>query len=188
MNREEKHTDVLPTESARPDAVGDPAPADPAPDLIDLLKTAETEAAEMKDAWLRARADVENIRKQGANDVARAHKYAIERFAGELLPVKDALESTLAAKDASPQALRDGVDLTLKQLAAAFDKAQITEIDPAGQKFDPHQHMAMTTVESPEPPNTVVQVFQKGYRLQDRVLRPALVAVAKADEETSSGG
>lgn len=185
MNRDEKHTDVLPTGGPPPDAVKDPAPADPAPDLIDLLKSAENEAAEMKDAWLRARADVENIRKQGANDVARAHKYAIERFAGELLPVKDALESTLAAGDAAPEALRDGVELTLKQLAAAFDKAQITEIDPAGQKFDPHQHMAMTTVESQEPPNTVVQVFQKGYRLQDRVLRPALVAVSKVDEKTS---
>ena len=154
-------------------------------DLVDLLKTAETEAAEMKDAWLRARADVENIRKQGANDVARAHKYAIERFAGELLPVRDALESTLAAKDATPEALRDGVELTLKQLAAAFDKAQITEIDPVGQKFDPHQHMAMTAIESPEAPNTVVQVFQKGYRLQDRILRPALVAVAKGPDAQS---
>ena len=139
----------------------------------------------MRDAWLRARADVENIRKQGANDLARAHKYAIERFAGDLLPVKDALESTLAAKDASTEALRDGVELTLKQLAAAFDKAQIAEIDPAGQKFDPHQHMAMTTVESAQAPNTVVQVFQKGYRLQDRVLRPALVAVAKTPEANS---
>ena len=163
------------------------APADPAPDIDALLKRAEVEAAELKDAWLRARADVENIRKQSANDVARAHKYAIERFAGELLAVKDALESTLAAKDAAPEALRDGVDLTLKQLAAAFDKAQISEIDPMGQKFDPHQHMAMTAVDSPEAPNTVVQVFQKGYRLQDRVLRPALVAVAKAREDTAPG-
>ena len=132
---------------------------------------------------MRSRADIDNIRKQGANDVARAHKYAIERFAGELLPVKDALESTLAARDASPEALRAGVELTLKQLAAAFDKAQITEIDPAGQKFDPHQHKAMAMVESEEPPNTVVQVFQKGYLLHDRVLRPALVAVAKAEED-----
>jgi molecular chaperone GrpE len=185
MTQEEKPAEVVPTDGPRADAVADPARADPAPDLIDLLKTAETEAAEMKDAWLRARADVENIRKQAANDLARAHKYAIERFAGELLPVRDALESSLAAKDASPEALRDGVALTLKQLAAAFDKAQITEIDPAGQKFDPHQHMAMTTVASEEPPNTVVQVFQKGYLLQDRVLRPALVAVSKVDEKTS---
>jgi len=185
MTAEEKRADVVPANGPPADAVGDPAAADPAPDLVDLLKTAETEAAEMKDAWLRARADVENVRKQGANDLARAHKYAIERFAGELLPVKDALESTLAASDASPEALRDGVALTLKQLAAAFDKAQITEVNPAGQKFDPHQHMAMTTVDSEEPPNTVVQVFQKGYLLQDRVLRPALVSVSKADAKTS---
>jgi molecular chaperone GrpE len=157
------------------------SPADPAPDIGQLLRKAETEAAELKDAWLRARADVENIRRQAALDVARAHKYAIERFADDLLPVKDALESTLAAAKASPEALRDGVVLTLKQLAAAFDKAQITEINPAGAVFDPHQHQAMTMMESAQPPNTVVQVFQKGYRLSDRVLRPAMVAVARAD-------
>ena len=174
-------------EMATREEVPAPPPADPAPDIDALLKKAEVEAAELKDAWLRARADVENIRRQSANDVARAHKYAIERFAGELLAVKDALESALAAKDASPEALRDGVELTLKQLAAAFDKSQISEIDPAGQKFDPHQHMAMTTVESELAPNTVVQVFQKGYRLQDRVLRPALVAVAKAREDAAPG-
>ncbi len=124
-------------------------PVEQAPDAAALLEKATTEAAEMKDAWLRARADVENVRKQAANDVARAHKYANERFAGDLLAVKDALESTLAAKDAAPDALRDGVELTLKQLVAAFEKAQIVEIDPAGQRFDPHQHMAMTTVDTP---------------------------------------
>lgn len=174
-------------DTATPEEIPAAAPADPAPDIDALLKKAEVEAAELKDAWLRARADVENIRRQSANDVARAHKYAIERFAGELLAVKDALESALAAKDASPEALRDGVALTLKQLAAAFDKSQISEIDPTGQKFDPHQHMAMTTVESEGAPNTVVQVFQKGYRLQDRVLRPALVSVAKAREDAAPG-
>ena len=96
-----------------------------------------TEAAELKDAWLRARADVENLRKQAATDVAKAHKYAIEKFAEELLPVKDALESTLAADNASPEALRAGVELTLKQLGAAFDKAQIDEIDPGGREVRP---------------------------------------------------
>ena len=192
MKPQEKPGPVLPedaqlpvaTVAAAPDAIPEPAPADPAPDIGALLRKAEDEAAELKDAWLRARADVENLRKQSQNDVAKAHKYGIERFAGELLPVKDALESTLAAKDAAPDALRAGVELTLKQLAAAFEKAQLAEIDPAGQKFDPHQHMAMTTVESTEAPNTVVQVFQKGYRLFDRVLRPALVAVAKGGEPT----
>jgi molecular chaperone GrpE len=169
-------------EGPPPDVVPASAPADPAPDIGALLKKAEDEAAELKDAWLRARADVENVRKQAASDVARAQKYAIERFASDLLQVKDSLEAALAAADAPAEALRSGVELTLKQLAGAFEKARIAEVDPAGQKFDPHQHMAMTTVESPEPPNTVVRVFQKGYRLQDRILRPALVAVAKAPE------
>lgn len=175
-------TPSAPGEMPGPGSAAEPNPADPAPDIGALLKRAEDEAAELKDAWLRARADIENVRRQAANDLARAHKYAIERFAQDLLPVKDALESTLAAGNAAPDALRAGVELTLKQLAAAFEKAQIAEIDPRGQKFDPHQHEAMTTVASAEPPNTVVQVFQKGYRLHDRILRPALVAVAKSPE------
>jgi molecular chaperone GrpE len=175
----------LPAAGERPAAevIPEPGLADPAPDIGALLKKAEDEAAELKDAWLRARADVENVRRQAANDVARAHKYAIERFAGDLLPVKDALESALAAGTGAPDALLAGVELTLKQLVAAFDKAQVAEIDPAGQKFDPHEQQAMTTIESGEPANTVIQVFQKGYRLNDRVLRPALVAVARGFEK-----
>ena len=153
--------------------------ADPAPDIAALLQKVEAEAAELRDAWLRARADIDNIRKQAAADVAKAHKFALERFATELLPVKDALESALAAKGASTDALSAGVELTLKQLNSAFEKARIVEVDAAGRKFDPHKHQAMAMVESPEPPNTVVQVFQKGYVLNDRVLRPALVAVSK---------
>jgi molecular chaperone GrpE len=169
------------------DTIPELAPADPAPDIGTLLKKAEDEAAGLKDAWLRARADLDNVRKQAANDLARAHKYAIERFAGELLPVKDALESALSAGNATPEALKAGVELTLKQLAAAFDKAQIAEIDPTGAPFDPHQHQAMTLVDSKVPPNTVVQVFQKGYRLNDRVLRPALVSVAKIPDAPTAG-
>jgi molecular chaperone GrpE len=164
------------------DSVADAKAADPAPDIAALLKKAEDEALELKDAWLRARADIENIRKQSVTDVAKAYKYAVEKFAEDLLPVKDSLESTLAAANAAPEALRAGVELTLKQLAAAFDKAQIREISPAGQKFDPHFHQAMAMVDSGEPPNTVVNVFQKGYLLNDRVMRPALVAVAKPRE------
>lgn len=159
--------------------------ADPAPDIAALLKKVEAEAAELRDAWLRSRADVENLRKQAAIDVARAHKYAIERFAGELLPVKDALELSLAAENASPEALRAGVELTLKQLAAAFEKAQIVEIGAAGLKFDPHRHQAMAMVDADQPANTVAQVFQKGYLLNDRVLRPAMVAVAKPKETSA---
>ena len=162
------------------ETIPEPSAADPAPDIAALLQRAEDEALELKDAWLRARADIENVRKQSVTDVARAYKYAIEKFAEELLPVKDSLESTLAAANASPEALRAGVELTLKQLGAAFDKAQIVEISPAGQKFDPHFHQAMTVVDSDQPANTVVTVFQKGYLLNDRVMRPALVVVAKA--------
>ena len=161
------------------DVGGGAAAADPAPDIAALLKKLETEAAELRDAWLRSRADMENIRKQAGVDVARAHKYGIERFAGELLPVKDSLESSLAAEKASLATLRAGVELTLKQLSAALEKAQIVEIEAQGRKFDPHRHQAMAMVESEEPANTVVQVFQKGYLLADRVLRPAMVAVAK---------
>jgi molecular chaperone GrpE len=158
------------------------APLPPEPDREAILSKLEAEAAELRDAWLRARADVENVRKQAATDVARAHKFAIERFASDLLAVKDALESSLAAEGASTEALRAGVELTLKQLAAAFEKAQIVEIDAVGRKFDPHRHQAMTVVDAGLPANTVAQVFQKGYLLNDRVLRPAMVAVAKAKE------
>jgi len=161
----------------------DVTPRDKPPVAADALAKALADAAEMKDAWLRARAETENVRRQAQADVARAHKYAIEKFAEDLLAVKDALEQTVAA-DASVAAdtLKSGADLTLKSLNAAFARAQITEIDPAGQKFDPHRHQAMQAVESDAPPNTVVTVFQKGYLINDRVLRPALVTVSKAPE------
>ncbi len=153
-----------------------------AADLADQLKRAEAEAGELRDAWLRAKAETDNARRLAQNDVAKAHKYAVERFAQELLAVKDALELTLATPNAKTEALRDGVALTLKNLDAAFDKSSIVEINPVNQKYDAHRHQAMTMVESDQPPGTVVQVFQKGYLLNDRVLRPALVAVAKAAE------
>jgi molecular chaperone GrpE len=168
-------TDAQPSEPAA-------RSGDPAPDLATLLKQAEDEASRLKDAWLRAMAETDNVRKLAQNDVAKAHKYAIERFAQELLPVKDALEQTLAAPAASIDALRDGVLLTLKNLNAAFDKTQIAPIDPLHDKYDPHRHQAMTMVESDQPAGNVAQVFQKGYMLGDRILRPALVAVAKAKE------
>ena len=172
----------VPVDRPSADSVGGAGPADPAPDIAALLKKVEDEAAELRDAWLRARADLDNVRKQAAADIARAHKYAIERFALELLPVKDALESTLATENASSSALRAGVELTLKQLESAFEKFQIVEIDAAGRKFDPNRHQAMAMVDSAEPANTVVQVLQKGYLINDRVLRPAMVAVAKPKE------
>src|SRR5438045_1328735 len=179
--------DVVPTKTG--DTVADIPAADPAPDLAELLKKAETEVADLRDAWLRARADAENTRKQAQADIAKTYKYAIEKFAEDLLPVKDALEQTLAAENVTPDTLKSGAELTLKALQAAFGRAQITEINPVGEKFDPHRHQAMMTVESREPPNTVVTVYQKGYLINDRTLRPALVAIAKPaskDDESSA--
>lgn len=150
------------------------------PSLEQLLKKAELDAQEHHDAWLRAKADAENIRKRAQIDVTNAHKYAIENFSTELLPVMDSLEAALAVENATVENFKNGMELTLKQFTAAFNKFNIRVIDPKGEKFDPHQQQAMSTVDSDLPPNTVVQVMQKGYILNDRVIRPALVMVSKA--------
>ena len=148
-----------------------------------LLAEAQARIDEQKDAWLRAMADAENARKRAQADVQAAHKFAVERMAESLLPVMDSLEAALGAAEGAPQALRDGVELTLKQLQAAFQKTGLAEIAPAvGERFDPHKHQAMAAVESAAEPNTVVAVMLKGYRLHDRILRPALLTVAKALE------
>ena len=149
------------------------------PSTEELLRQAELKAEEHHDAYLRAKAETDNIRKRAQIDVQNAHKFGIESFANALLPVKDSLEAALAAQNNTVETLRDGVELTLKQLATAFEKFSLTEINPVGQKFDPHRHQAMMTVETDAEPNTVVQVLQKGYALYDRVVRPALVSVAK---------
>jgi molecular chaperone GrpE len=147
------------------------------------LAKALAEAAEYKDAFLRAKAETDNVRKIAQADVARAHKYAIESFAEDLLPVKDALEKALATEAQSVEAIRSGVDLTLKALQAAFSRAQVGEVAPApGDKFDPHRHQAMQLVPSTQPANTVVDVYQKGYFVNDRILRPALVTVSSGED------
>jgi molecular chaperone GrpE len=152
------------------------------PSLEELLKAAELQAAEHHDAWLRAKAETENMRRRAAEDVDRARKFAVDTFASELLAVKDSLEAALAAESPSVENMKDGVDLTLKQLTAAFGKFNLHDIDPLGEKFDPHQHQAIQMVESDQPANTVVTVLQKGYRLNERTLRPALVMVAKGKD------
>lgn len=152
------------------------------PSLEQLLKQAELNAVEHYDAWLRAKAETENIRKRAQIDIANAHKYAIEKFSTELLAVMDSLEAALAVENATLESFKDGVELTQKQLAAVFEKFNIKVIDPDGDKFDPHQHQAMCMVESELPPNTVTQVLQRGYMLHDRVIRPAMVAVSKPKE------
>ena len=151
--------------------------------LDKLLAEAQARIDEQRDAWMRAMAEAENIRKRAQADVAAAHKFGVERFAEGLLPVMDSLEAALAAAADSPQTLRDGLELTLRQLKAAFQKAGLSEIASAlGERFDPHKHQAMAAVESAAEPNTVVAVMLKGYRLHDRIIRPALVTVAKALE------
>ena len=152
------------------------------PSLEQLLKKAELDAAEHYDAWLRAKADAENIRKRAQVDIANAHKYAIENFSIELLAVMDSLEAALAVENATVENFKSGMELTFKQLVTAFEKFNIKLINPQGEKFDPHLHQAMSTVDSDLAPNTVVHVMQKGYVLNDRVIRPALVMVSKAKE------
>ncbi|MDC8444702.1 MAG: nucleotide exchange factor GrpE [Nitrosomonas sp.] len=152
------------------------------PDLTQLLKEAERKAAEHHDAWLRAKAEAENVRRRAQTDVSNAHKYAVENFSAELLTVMDSLEAALAVENATVENFKNGMELTQKQLIAVFDKFNIKAIDPAGEKFDPHQHQAMCTVDSELEPNTVVQVMQKGYKLHERVIRPALVMVSKTKD------
>jgi molecular chaperone GrpE len=152
------------------------------PPVEELLQKAEAKAQENHDAFLRAKAETENIRKRAVTDVANAHKYAVDGFAAELLAVKDSLEAALAVETATVESLRNGTELTLKQLMAAFEKFKLAEVNPVGQKFDPHRHQAISMVEADAEPNTVVQVLQKGYVLHDRVVRPALVTVAKAKD------
>ena len=159
--------------------VADEAALAGATSLEDRLKQAELAAAEHHDAWLRAKAEADNIRKRARGELASAHKFALESFASELLAVKDSLEAGLAAENASVESMRGGAELTLKQLAGVFERFNLAEINPVGSKFDPHRHQAVSTVEADAEPGTVVQVLQKGYLLHDRVIRPALVLVAK---------
>ncbi len=156
---------------------------DTMPSDQEVIRKLELQAQEHHDAWLRAKAEADNIRKRAQADIASAHKYALEGFASDLLPVRDALEAALAADSSTLESLRQGVELTLKQINSVFEKSAIREVHPLGEKFDPHRHQAMTTVASDQAPNTIVHVLQKGYLLHDRVLRPALVAVAKPQGE-----
>jgi molecular chaperone GrpE len=148
-------------------------------DIEQRLRQAEQAAQDNHDAYLRAKAECDNFRKRSQTEIANAHKFAVENFAGELLAVKDSLEAALASESGSPENIRAGVELTLRQLKSVFEKFNVKEIDPLGQKFDPHFHQAISTVDADAEPNTVVQVLQKGYLLHDRVIRPALVIVSK---------
>jgi molecular chaperone GrpE len=173
-----------PDQSAVGATVAETTPA--LPSLEEQLRTAERQAAENRDAWLRAVAEAENVRKRAQQEAENARKFALEGFSTQLLPVRDSLESTLLTDKATIEQIHSGVELTLRLLTQAFDKAGIREIDPpSGERFDPHRHQAMCLVESQGEPNTVVHVMQKGYALNDRVIRPALVTVAKGRDGAS---
>jgi molecular chaperone GrpE len=151
-------------------------------DVEKELQTALDKANENYDLFLRAKAEADNVRRRAQDDVAKAHKFAVESFAESLVPVIDSLEKALEATNATPEAMREGVELTLRQLKAAFEKGNLKEVNPVGEKFDPHWHQAISLVPAPEgiAPGHVVLVLQKGWTIADRVLRPALVTVAES--------
>ncbi|WP_423196587.1 MULTISPECIES: nucleotide exchange factor GrpE [unclassified Cupriavidus] len=146
--------------------------------LTQQVADLEAKAKEHYDMFLRATAEGENIRRRAQEDVAKAHKFAIENFADNLLPVMDSLQAALADNSGDVAKLREGVQLTARQLASAFERGKIVELNPVGEKFDPHRHQAISMVPSEQEPNTVVAVLQRGYMIAERVLRPALVTVS----------
>jgi molecular chaperone GrpE len=159
-------------------------PPDPMAELQQQLRTAQAKADENRDLYLRAAAELDNVRKRAERDASAARKYGVEKLATDLLGVRDSLELGLAAaadENAEIKAVVEGLELTLKLLGDVMDRYGVTAVNPLGEPFNPDFHEAMTAQESSErAPNTVIQVLQKGYRLQDRLLRPALVVVAKA--------
>lgn len=148
-------------------------------DLATLLEAAQAQVAQYYEELLRAKAEVENVRRRAQEDVAKARKFGTESFAESLVPVKDSLEAALALADQTPEAWRAGVEATLKQLSGAFERNLLKEVAPqTGDKFDPHVHQAISAIPSELPEGVVVQMLQKGYTIADRVLRPALVTVS----------
>lgn len=179
-------------DAARAASGEEPEPAgDAASEGEAELEAARRQADEFKDLYLRTRAELENVRKRAARDVESARKFGIERFASELLGVRDSLEMGLAAAEepgAALDKLKEGMDLTARMLAQAMEKFGVEPLDPEGEPFNPEYHEAMTTQESAEhEPNTVVNVIQKGYLLNGRVIRPAMVVVSRAPESGEAG-
>jgi molecular chaperone GrpE len=143
-----------------------------------LLAEAQLRVTTLQEEFLRAKAETENVRRRAQEDVQKAHKFAIENFAENLLPVLDSLEAALADSSTDLAKVREGVELTLRQLSGALEKGRVVALNPVGEKFDPHRHQAISMVPAEQEANTVVAVLQKGYVIADRVLRPALVTVA----------
>ena len=178
----DKHPANAPSADMAPEAVEAAMAANTQNELERLqseLAELKAKSAELADQYLRAKAEAENARRRAEDEVSKARKFGIESFAESLLPVCDSLDAALAIKEATPQQLREGADATLRQLLSALERNKVQAIQPAaGDKFDPHQHQAISMVPAEQEPNTVVTVLQKGYLIADRVLRPALVTVA----------
>lgn len=152
-------------------------------DLIEQLNQAKSKAEENWDLLLRTKAEMENLRRRTQIDLENAHKYGIEKFVGELIPVMDSMELGLAAEEASAESLREGMTLTINMVSQMFEKFNIKMIDPMNEEFDPELHQAMTAQPTNDvEPNTVIAVMQKGYVLNERLVRPAMVMVSKAAE------
>ncbi|MFM7484876.1 MAG: nucleotide exchange factor GrpE [Burkholderiaceae bacterium] len=173
-----------PVDTAPSTVAGAEAPAEGAGDgqsPTAQLAELQSKLAEMQDAFLRAKAEADNTRRRAQEDIAKAHKFAVESFAESLLPVKDSLEMALKVETPSIDSLKEGVDMTLKQLTAAFDKHRLIEVNPQpGDKLDPMKHQAISMVPAQQEANTIVSVLQKGYMIADRLLRPALVTVSQS--------
>jgi molecular chaperone GrpE len=164
--------------ASQQDAAANTAPEAPVTGAEAALAEAEAKIAELQESFLRAKAETENVRRRAQDDVAKAHKFAIESFAEHLLPVIDSLEAAVTHSSDDLQKVREGVELTLRQLTGALEKGRVVAVNPVGEKFDPHRHQAISMVPAEQEPNTVVAVLQKGFVIADRVLRPALVTVA----------
>jgi molecular chaperone GrpE len=148
------------------------------------LEAAQAKASENWDHFLRAKAEMDNLRRRNTKDVENAHKYGIEKFVNELLPVTDGMTLGLATEDASAESLREGMEMTMSMLTKMMENLGVEEIDPLNEKFDPEKHQAMTMQPNADvEPNTVIAVMQKGYMLNERLIRPAMVMVSKAVEE-----
>ena len=148
--------------------------------LEEQLSATEAKLAEMHDAFMRAKAEADNIRRRAQEDVSKAHKFAIESFAEAMVPVRDSLEMALKVEAPTVESIKEGVEMTLKQLTAAFEKNRLIEVMPQpGDKLDPNKHQAVAVVPSEQEANTVVAVLQKGYMIADRLLRPAIVTAAQ---------
>ena len=157
----------------------EPGESTPPLPLEAQLAELQTKHAEVSDAYLRAKAEAENPRRRAEEEISKARKFAVESFAESLLPVRDSLEAAVGIPDASTEQVLEGVHATLRQLASALERHKVIEINPpAGTKFDPHHHQAISMVPAAQEANTVVAVLQKGYLIAERVLRPALVTVA----------